>query len=127
MPRGEVTVGGNVFEVLPFHWPIAPLRLAIHETLTGRRIETDTAVRTQDIEIVLEGDDEVGWARMTDTMKAALEALFQAGAAFIVSDWRGNSASFFFLETPEFRDVGAGEAAPLSTFWAFRLRLGRTT
>lgn len=127
MPRGEVTVGGNTFTVKPFHWPAPPLRIAVHPTLTGRLIEVDTTTRLQDVDIVLEGDEQEGWATMTDTMRTAIIALFQAGGAFAVSDWRGNSGTFFFLEEPQFNDIAAGEATPLSTFWGFRFRLGRIT
>lgn len=126
--RSEVTVGSQTFVVRPFLWPVAPLRVGVHVVQAGRLIEVDSTTRLQDVDVLLEGDETTGWATMTNTVKAAIEALFQAGAAFMVSDWRGNTGTFFFLEPPTFEDVASDEAAPLTTtYWTFRLRLGRST
>lgn len=125
--RGEVTIGAQTLEVKPFYWPVPPLRTVEHVTATGRLVEVDTTTRLQDVEIELVGDEETGWRLMTDTLRAALEALFQAGAPVTVTDWRGNTGTFMFLDAPEFEDIASSEATPLLAFWGFRLRLGRIT
>lgn len=126
LERGQVTVGASTFTVKPFHWPAAPLPIGVHEASGGRIIELDTGTRLRDVEITLEGDDETGWATMTDALRATIVTLFQTGVAFTVTDWRGNTGSFFFLEAPEWRDIVGVEAVPLTTYWGFRFRLGRT-
>jgi hypothetical protein len=125
--RGVVTIGGFTIEVKPFYWPAAPLRIGVHDTAAGRLIEVDTTTRLQDVEILLEGDEQTGWRLMTDTMRANIETLFQAGAAFTVVDWRGNTGTFFFLEAPTFGDLAGIESAPLTAYWTFSFRLGRIT
>lgn len=125
--RGQVTIGGHTISVRPFYWAVAPLPIGVHDTAGGRIIELDTATRLRDVEILLEGDEREGWATMTDTMRANMETLFQAGVAFTVTDWRSNTGTFFFLEAPVFTDLAGIEGAPTTSYWGFRLRLGRVT
>ena len=127
MQRGEVTLETITLEVLPFDWPVALLRIGIHETATGRLVERDTTTRVQDVDLALEGNEETGWARMNEATKALIEAQYQAGAQVTITDWRGNTGEFFYSAPPEFRPVAAEVAVPLDSYWAFRLQFIRVS
>jgi hypothetical protein len=122
---GQVTIGTVTVEVRPFAWPVAVVRTAVHVTATGRLVEVDATPRVQDVDLELVGDERTGWATMSDSVRAALEAQYAAAAPVTITDWRGNTGTFMYAAPPAF-DFAAMDEAGVA-YWTFRLRFVRVS
>lgn len=114
--RGQISLGALTFEVMPFEWPAPTLRTTEHVTSEGRLIEIDPTPRFEDINFKLEGTDITGWAHMTESMKAAIEADYLAGAPLLLQDWRGNAAMVMHREHPKFDPAAQDDQHEYFTF-----------
>lgn len=129
MAYGDVTIGAaGTFQVVSFAWPSTVRRVGIHVTAEGRLYEVDSATRLTDVDLELVGSDVTGWADMTEAAKNAIEDQYRAGVAVTITDWRGNTGTFLYVEAPRFEPVAAdGEGSPTNSFYKFTLRLARVT